>query len=714
MVGPVPATGQESSAVEAEREPPVAVLANQLRTIAHELRSESDDFALATMAHELLRCIAGPELNLDGLEPTLKRFVAAMPQEAWHALQDHAVAAAGVGITSVRLDAKLLSARVVDGLKVLSALERVFVAAPAKGTCIDFTDLRCPDQPEGRMLPKIVLEGDAPRGLWFKVPLGATVEAQGQSGPGLWKSLVFSTNPDGHLIGRAHPLHGQIHAGAATEFRLPGVFSKDDPQARAHAIHLNLTAWMSDDELAVCRQLSAQWLNDLLGDAPLSYKQHYASEAGISAHVHASVNADLERMMAQGSCAIYKPERFGAMLTDQFAGMQVGEKRLFAVSTGHHMFGLQLLVDETSHGGVTRREHLVKLYDPTHTAKHEEVTLTGDDLSLLSSKGLVDFCGDAENVRDYFAGDKYLFGSLFPWPPGPARQPGAAVQVSVHVSPEDMASGAFLYTALEDGHVALVRQSLLAFRAQGLGMDERELAAIAGDPSIPGLHRAVSTGSPPEVVEEYLRQILDITPRVLSSAAKLSLCQADHRYKTALGCALELGRSDMVLSILRPVMAAPDALSRGDRYKLLLSPSSSGQPMLSKLCAAAPSSPFDAERAFRCEAMHDYLKEIVKSSVLSDAEKESLVSAHGGPPGGGQFAARLALNSGNPGEAAAMLLAVLESDVPPALRARLLTALGVTADEVLAGFSGTVFDKGAEEWMVNTIQRIKAHASPGS
>lgn len=700
----------KESADGADRELPVAALAGQLRSVAHELRFQGDDFDLETMARELVARIAGPVLNLDGLEPTPKRFVAAMPPEAWQALQRHAQAAGGVSISSVSLDAELLTNRLVHGLRELPALESVFIAAPTKGACMDFGDLQRTNQPEGRIRPeKIILEGDSPRGLWFKVPAGVTVEARGQSGPGLWKTLVFYTDPQGHINGKAHPVHGQVHAGDAAEFRQPGVFSKDDPQARAHAIRLNLKALMDDGDVIMCRRLVAQLLNDLMAGRPASFK-HFATEADISAHVPESVDADLDRMLEQGSCAIYKPDRFGEMAAKQFEGMQVGEGRLFAVSTGGHLLGLRLLVNESSHGGVMRREHGVNLYDPTYTAKLQEITLVGDDLSLLRSKSLADCCVDKQEVHEYFGDGGYLFGSLFRWPPGPARQQGTDVPVSIHVSQEEIATGGFLYTALDDGHVPLVRQSILAMRAQGLGMDKDELAAMAGNPAIPGLYRAVSTGSPPDVVEEYLKQVLDFPPRLLGSATKLSLCRAEHRDKTVLHCGLELGRADMVLSILRPVMAAPNALTRGERYKLLLSPSASGQPMLSELCAAEPSSPLTGERALRCEAMHVYLQEIVNSQVLSDAEKESLVSAYGGPPGGELPAARLALNSGNPGEAAAMLLAILESEAPPALKTRLLDALGVSAEEVLAAFSQTRFDKGAQDWMFNTILRIEAHA----
>lgn len=706
-MAPLPTHRQPVSADAAESEPPALALASQLRAVAHELGFQGDDFDLQTMTLELLRCIAGPELNLHGLAPTLKRFVAALPPEAWQAMQRHAQEAGG--ITSVRLDAELLSSRLVHGLRELPTLERVFVAAPAQGTCIDFGDLHAPDQPQGRRLPgKIILEGDAPRGLWFKVPTGVSVEAQGQSGPGLWKSLVFYTNEEGHVTGKAHPVHGQVHASDAAEFRQPGVFSRDDPQARAHAIRLNLRALMDNGDLIMCRRLVAQLLNDLMTGQPVSY-QHFAKEANISAHVAPTVDADLERMLAQGSCALYTPDRFGEMVARKFAGMRAGDEKLFAVSTRGHLLGLQLLVRETSHGGVTRCEHVVQLYDPTYTAKHEEVTLVGGDLSPLKSKGLADFCPDKEVVGEYFGNGKYSVGSLFEWPPGAARQQGDDREVSVHVSPENVATGGFLFAALEDGHVALVRESLRAMCK--LRMNKDEFAAIGGEPSMPGLYRAVSDGSPPEVVEEYLKQVLDITnPSILTSANKLSLCNAKHGDKTVLHYALELGQADMVLSILRPVLSAPQALTRGDRYKLLLAPSPTDQPMLSVLCAGPHSSPLNAERVSRCEAIHAYLKEIVDSPALSDAEKESLVTAYGGPPGGEQPAAKLALTSGNPGEAAAMLLAILESPTPPALKTRLLAALGVTPDEVLAAFSRTRFDTAAQEWMFNTILRIEAHA----
>lgn len=707
---PLPGSRQSDSGDAVQHETASEALARQMRLLARELRWEGDDSDLEAMAVELLRRIAGPELNLDGLEPPLKQFVGAMPPEAWQAIQGHAHAAGGEGIKSVCLDAALASNRLVlQGLRELQTLEGVFMAVPAEGTYIDFGGLQSRDRPGRSVLPKIILRGDAPKALWLKVPLGVTVEAHGQSRPGLWPSLVCYVDSAGAPIGQPRPVHGQIHANMATEFSLPGVFPTDDPQLRAHAIRLNLSTEMSDGDQAVCRHLSAQWLNDHLDGAPLSYKAYSTPEA-IRAHVPTSVNSDLARMAEQGSCALYTPDQFGSMVADRFAGMQAGDKRLFAVSTGGHMLGLQLLVRETSHGGVTRCEHVVHLYDPTYTAKHEEVTLVGGDLSLLRSKRLADFCPDKEAERDYFANGRYTVGSLFAWPPGPARQQGTPLPVSVHVSPQDMATAGFLYAALEDGHVALVRQSLSALRTQGFGMDKDQLKAIGGESFMPGLYRAVSTESPPEVVEEYLNQVLDFPNRHLPSATKLRLCSAEHRGETVLHCALERGHVDMVLSILRPVMGAPQALTRGERYRFLLAPSSTGQPMLSVLCAGPHSSPLSPERVFQCEAIHAYVKGIVNSPALSDAEKESLVSAYGGPPGGEQTAAKLALESGSPAQAAAMLLGVLESEAPPALKTRLLTALGVTADEVLKGFSQTQFDRSVQVWMFKAMLRIEAHA----
>jgi DNA-binding phage protein len=688
-----------------DAELPGGALVSQLRVVANELRLQVDNFDLETMTRELLGRIAGPELNLDGLDPTLKLYVTEMPPKAWQALQQHAQAAGGVGITSVRLGPELSSGgqRLVDVLKELPTLKRLFIAAPTSGKCIDFGCLqRTEHQEDGIQLEKVILRGDAPRGLWLKVPVGVTVEAQGQSRPGLWNSLVFYTDPEGNVVGGSHPVHGQIHASDAAEFRQPGIFSRDDPQVRAEAIRLNLRALMDNGELAVCRRLTGQLLNDLMADKPLSLKP-YATEAGISGHVLPSVDSDLQRMVAQGSCALYTPDKFGAMAAEKFNGMQVGGSRLFAVSTGSHLLGLQLLVIANSQGGVMQR--IVKLYDPTYTAKLEVLPLVGDDLSPLRSKSLADFCVGKQDVLAYFGDGKYSVGSLFHWPPGPAREQGNAVQVSVHVSQEDLATAGFLYAALEDGHVELVRASLAALRAQGIGMDKSELAAKAGDPSMPGLYRAVSTGSPPDVVEEYVKQVLDFPPRLLSSASKFSLFRAEHRGKTVLHCSVELGRTDTVL----PFVRAANALTRGERYKLLLSPTSLGQPMLSELCAAHHPLPHTEDQAYQAEAIHVYLKEIVNSQVLSDSEKEALVSANDGNPGSELPAAKLALNSGNPGAAAAMLLAILDCEASPALKTRLHIALGVTADEVLAGFAQTQFDKATQGWMLSTILRIKAH-----
>ncbi len=113
-------------------------------------------------------------------------------------------------------------------------------------------------------------------------------------------------------------------------------------------------------------------------------------------------------------------------------------------------------------------------------------------------------------------------------------------------------------------------------REQRWGPDKHELAAIAGNPSVSGLYWAVASGSPPDVVGEYVAQLLNFKEQTLKSAGKLALLQAEFRERTVLHCAVEGGRADMVQAFLRAVLKAPEALTRGDRYELLLSPSSWG------------------------------------------------------------------------------------------------------------------------------------------
>lgn len=696
-----------------DSELPGTALARLLQDVADDLPAQirDNDPQPQDAALELLARIAGPDLRLSGLDPTLKSFVLAMPPEAWQALQRHAQASGGGGITSVRLGAELSGERgLVRGLKELQTLKCILVSPPAGESGIDFGDLQGPEGQDGAVqLERVILQGDAPRGLWFKVPVGVSVEARGQSRPGLWRSLVYYTDSEGNMVGVPRPVHGQIHDNEAVDFRKPADTYKDDPQIRANEVKLNLRVERADGDFIMCRRLAAQMLNDLMTGRPVSFA-HYATTSDIERHVLDSVDSDIDRMIAQGSCALYRPERFGEMMEKQYDGMRAGESRLFALTTGGHMLALQLLVTGASHGGVMRRENVLKLYDPTFTAKHEVITFVGEDLSPLRAKSLADFCVDKHDVDEYFSRGKYFMGSLYRWPPGPARKPDEILPVSIHASEEDIATGGFLYAALEDGHAALVKKSMLAMKAQPWGIDKSELAAVGGDPPMPGLYRAVSTASPPEVVAEYVHQLLQFESRTVNSAEKLALLQAESRGQTVLHCALTSGHANMVQPFVGAVLAAPNALTRGDRYKLLLSTAYSGQPMLSELCAARPSPSQAAVQEHQYDAMHAYLKEIVNSQALSDAEKESLVSAYGGPAGQELPAAKLALNSGNPGAAAAMLLAILESSVPPALRTRLLEALGVKTDEVLSSLSQEQRAGADQVWRFDTILRIEAFA----
>lgn len=722
-----PATADHAT-IEAASATLVRLLANAhvRQPESKGLQAKADNFDPESAARELLSCINGPEFNLADIDPALAEMVLALPPEAWEAFDRHAHDVGRVGIATVRLGAQLSAGDdIVQGLKQLPALKGLIVESPTRGPMINFGALQGQNrQGQTISLERVTFHGDAPRELHFRVPVGVSVEATGQSKPSLWKSLVHYTDADGKDHGEARPVHGQIHDRKATDFQLPNESNLHDAQGRADEVRLNIKAnfvGLADLDAAdmiVCRHLVAQWLDDrgqheFAPEGERFSYMNYKSETGITQHVPRSVETELERMVLQGSCAVSETDQFGAMVALRFNGMETGESRRFAVSTGAHLIGLELQVKEKMHGGQMRREYVVKVYDPTRTATHTVMSVVGDDLSSLGTKTLADWVGD-DHVDEYFANRTHTVVRLYDWPPGPARKPGEVKDVSVHVSDETITTPGFLHAALDDGHVALVQMFMEKLRLPATWLSRGELMtrllAVAGLKSVPGLYFAANSNSPPEVVEEYVKQVLAFPASTLDSAARLTLLQARVQGVSALSCAMENGRSDMALRMVRAVLADTSGLTRGDRQKFLQSLTASGQPVMSTLCATRPSSPVTELQVLQYETMQAVMTEIVRSPALSDAEKESLVSAYGGPHGREECGAPLALQSGNPGAAAAMLLAVLEAAPTPALKTKLMAALGVTPAEVLPQLSQVYAATANNVWLHQTIVRIEAQA----
>ena len=125
-------------------------------------------------------------------------------------------------------------------------------------------------------------------------------------------------------------------------------------------------------------------------------------------------------------------------------------------------------------------------------------------------------------------------------------------------------------------------------------------------------------------------------------------------------------------------------------------------PMLHRLCGDLPPDSYD-----QFEAMGAYVDEILNSDLPRDQREALCVSTHAGARGEAS-AVRRALDVGNPGAAAAIMLAIMESD-NWALAAAILPKLGVSPQEVVDALKAGPFRQ--IPWCATAIGRLNAAAA---
>jgi hypothetical protein len=123
-----------------------------------------------------------------------------------------------------------------------------------------------------------------------------------------------------------------------------------------------------------------------------------------------------------------------------------------------------------------------------------------------------------------------------------------------------------------------------------------------------------------------------------------------------------------------------------------------GAPVLHRLCGELPPNSFE-----QFEAMGAYLEEILQSILPGEHQDALCVSMHTGPRGE-MSAARLALETGSPGAAAAIVLAVLESGKGPDAIQRIVSRLGVSPQDVMGALRAGAFER--QPWCRGAIMRI--------
>ncbi len=516
--------------------------------------------------------------------------------------------------------------RLCAGLKSLSSLTRFEVVA---GEGVDRIDLH------GLERPCQVLFSPRP-GVMLTIPAGSQIVTQAKpfSSPGP-RSVVQEIDAKGKAVGVARPVDDMLFVtpGGHPDVRLNGCA---EFAAAAGAKPLN-------DPYVRCRHLVRMWLEGKAGACASWHTPEAISRAADSGAIEHAFFKQLEA----GASSLFNWDRFGHAIAAEFEHMKAGETRSFAIATETHALAVRLEI--ASRSGCEK--YVMTLYDPNATAM--EVECSGSSIDVFRHQPKLDQYLSARQLSIYGSGDPRL-AALFPHSPEASK-----LQAVKHdLAASDQISPKCLKWLLTVGDR---KASDLALRGALAG----PWTSALGEELQDGFARAMEHGPTDGPASVVLQHVLGAAGESLNKEQRFQLLQAgkDHKgkYQTALRGAFEAGRAACVADFARQVAHAPSAaFTPAHRRQLLLcTPAGdpgSVRPILFEMCEARtvlhhhptllPS---------QHEAIHGYLAEIVKSPLISEADKAILCRSEYQ----GRTAALSALQNGNPGAAAAMFCAVL-------------------------------------------------------
>ena len=586
------------------------------------------------VADTLLQCVSGEVLDFQKLDHDHAGLVSQMPPDAWHALQAHAAAGGGAGISTLILPApdadnampRRFALRGWIGLPALSHLQL------ARTTRTDAS--------------------------------AATAPAAAAPSPPPRKPSADAARWD-------------VHSSPASNWDAP--FRASDlnslpPRAR----------------MLESRHLAMHWMDRRVSHGRSAAAAPGHSPAGEPAAAAPSATPaviDFKSLTWAGPQALFEISQFGNMIAQEMEGMAIGEARHFALLSPSHTYALEL---ETRMRSIGACEYIVNFYDPEAMATHERVVV--DAAARLRHRPLNAWITESA-LRASFGIGTPRIGCLYRWhPQAAAPQRGMNASLDIHVADEHRSSPAFLYWALMAGHADSVSASIRRTLALANALEpDILLQRLAARPMhTAGLFSAMGDGRV-NAVARYADAILKTPPNILNPAQRHVLLKADRRGLHAVGNAMMEGQAATVACYTRAIVEAPEgSLTHEHKMDLLLAAcphgsASSPAPALHKVCTRNLLVVPDSDMLHKQhQAIYRHLREIVASDRLSERDKGRLCAAvHRKNFYTWVTAAQAAMKAGNAGAAAAMVVAVLEGSEKRKSAAALLRFLGVPLEQVL-------------------------------
>lgn len=684
----------------------VASLAQAQRALADAV-SGMNDLALPTLLCECVRdgtLDFGLLLKMDA-SGHYAACVSELPPAAWRAL-DEVSRSQGRAVTRVVLPPPVAAgdlARVKQGLGELQALGLLNVQLPDGQASLDLSGARLNRDPRtGEPGPAdvvLTLEGDLGHLQTVRTPTNVLARAadrehDGPTPRGIKVQLVDDKGLTHEQVTLANLDYSRRTPELEAEALRQGAGPQeaaDVAQAMAMTLSLNmqarfgqadrkdapLTSLVAHGDLIVCRHLGAQWNDDREayqesrqdGKAGERFSMaKMTSVEAIAAHVDPATEEAARRMwhgrMTQG---LFSVTRFGQALATECEAMVPGQARRFAIGTVNHYMSVEVQVKERHIDGRRRREYVVAFFDPNRTALPQRRVV--HDLADLANKPLANWIGPAME-HAYFGPGPTRVGTLVRWGRSAPQAP-----VQDQLDEADRACGSYLHIVMRQNQAAQVTATVAQLLAAGRAEGEPRMSDLRGEAPdfAPALHLAAGMNAP-GAAAAYVQAILQAVPGDLTMAQAAQLLEARHRGRTALMAAALESRDSQALWRMAQALLAAGGLDSWNRMGLLMADDDDNPSPLLKRLADAHGGAVDAGQPTSQDKVYAVVRSVAQAQTLETSHQMTLLDSEG--------AARQALDSGNPGAAAAMLCAVLETDLPAETKAMQLEAIGVSAEAV--------------------------------
>lgn len=694
----------------------------QLETELGRLRQPGSDqpiskAEIAQTARQLLDCVMGSTLRVNA---SLGSTISRLSSQGWDALQLHAQATQKGGICEVALGEGVnLTPCSVMGLARLPQLRHLSFQPQPSHSEINLRRLN----PTVDGL-HVQLIGPIVSPLMLTLPEDSRAHAHADEAS-LAKAMVRHVDRQGQPVGEPRVLSGLMYFRRPVDFG-PTTAAADFRTAQAQAIDLNLNCTVEFApsrakrpglSTIACRHLGIQWLRDRAQfhqikasqgalQTPFSYRAFKTAQA-LRRHVPATTQGDYERLMQQGTRSLLEPRNFGRALATEFAGMQPGQTRRFALTSNNHLMAVELRVKPVMQNGQqTGVRYVVNFYDPNPTATHKRLVV--DSPEALHGLSLARWTG-TDGLADYALGDPNAICALFRWDEGKDVAPAGAPPQD-HLSASTRSDALYSDAIFRYGRHDLVREWIDSTLDSKAPYEEKvqRLAAHSPDLQQSGLWLAAGSGHQC-MTETFSKAVLQ--ERRITRHDRYMLLKGSDPATRRGSLPLPLWLTDCVagrraasLRYLHAIAnSAPGDLNAHHRLELLRGGNS--RPLLFHLAWSTSDRSEEGANPLHAHMAYQYLRTIATSG-LPQADKQALAaSPHSlGRDEAPVTAAQAALRGGSCQVAGAALCAVLDAGLGLQETRALLDALKVGPREVMKALSRAAPD--AQPWGPRIMQAL--------